>query len=154
MLTLDASEKDALIERILRCVSPEPNTGCWLWLMRVGKGGYAHIKVKRKHMLAHRVSYELFSGPIPIGLQIDHLCRQRCCVNPKHLEPVTPSTNIRRGSISEVVKRRHQSRTHCKRGHEFTAENTRIRINVWPIRICLKCLSDYNKARIDAQGLA
>src|SRR5699024_1617461 len=72
--------------------------------------------------LAHRVSYETFAGPIPEGLDLDHLCRNRSCVNPEHLEPVTRSENLRRSPLMA----RGQDKTHCPHGHEYSPENTRI----------------------------
>lgn len=84
--------------------------GCWNWTGKLVRG-YGWLS----GTYAHRASYELFVGPIPDGLQIDHLCVNRRCVNPRHLEPVTGAENMRR-----VAERR----THCKHGHEFTPENT------------------------------
>jgi hypothetical protein len=76
-------------------------------------------------MFAHRWSYEHYIGPIESGLVIDHLCRTPTCVNPYHLEPVTSAENLVRGVGPQVTRERHANRTHCKRGHEFTLENTR-----------------------------
>jgi HNH endonuclease len=99
------------------------NDGCWIW-----KGnrrlGYGRCKIKYKYYSAHRVSYELFIGPIPEGLELDHLCRNPACINPWHLEPVTRKVNVQRGDAWMVTKRRALARTHCKQGHEFTPENT------------------------------
>lgn len=92
---------------------------CWEWtggraVVR-GQQAYGHFTIKRKTIGAHRFSYELHKGPIPLGLEIDHLCRNQACVNPAHLEAVTRSVNQRRGPGSV---------THCKNGHEFSVENT------------------------------
>ncbi|WP_187280760.1 HNH endonuclease signature motif containing protein [Microbispora sp. CSR-4] len=78
---------------------------------------------KRSSLLAHRAAYELYFGPIPDGLQLDHLCRVRHCVNPAHLEPVTGQENTLRSPYTMASK--WASRTHCGNGHEFTPENTR-----------------------------
>ena len=100
---------------------------------------------------AHRLAYEYANGPIPEGLQIDHLCRIKRCINPDHLEAVTPSINVRRGlvpitaSIHMKALRAKQiaiPRTHCPRGHELTVENVRIEYQQrdgTPIRKCREC---------------
>lgn len=95
--------------------------GCWGWTGTVNAFGYATLRIgDRGAALAHRYAYELLVGPIPDGLVIDHLCRVRSCVNPAHLEPVTPQENQRRGLLG-VLK------THCRNGHEYTLENTYTR---------------------------
>jgi hypothetical protein len=91
--------------------------GCWIWLGHENGHGYGRITVDGKQLLTHRFAYELLRGPIPDGLQIDHLCRNRRCLNPDHLEPVTNRENKMR---SPQVG----TETHCKHGHEFTHENT------------------------------
>lgn len=111
---------------------PEPNSGCWLWTAST-VDGYGRIGWKGKMQYAHRLTYELLIGPIPQGLQLDHLCRTRRCINPLHLEPVTPSENIKRGYDARKQK------THCKHGHEFTNENTYITSkNERQCRVCRK----------------
>jgi hypothetical protein len=93
----------------------DPN-GCWRWNGHVGRDGYALCKRDGYYSSAHRVVYTQLRGPIPKDLHLDHLCRVRDCVNPDHLEPVTPYENFRRGL--------HFQQTPCKRGHEFTEDNT------------------------------
>jgi hypothetical protein len=107
-------------ESLMAMVSPEPDSGCWLWLGAVTPGGYARLR----DGYAHRMSYEIHVGPIPPGLQLDHLCRVRSCVNPAHLEAVTQKINIGRGEAGMHMR----ERTHCPRGHERTPENTYTRI--------------------------
>lgn len=98
-----------------------PHGFCWLWqASKNGSSGYGLFKIKGKYKQAHRVAYELTKGPIPEGLVLDHLCRNRLCVNPDHLEPVTIGENISRGD------NHFRRATHCKRGHEFTSDNTLI----------------------------
>lgn len=77
-------------------------TPCWIWLLKKHHTGYGWVGVKGKQWLAHRWYYEQAHGPIPDGLQLDHLCRQRLCVNPDHLEPVTPLENTRRSRSSKL----------------------------------------------------
>lgn len=100
------------------------DNGCIEWLAYRGANGYGRFYVNGRGALAHRWSYEHFVWKIPDGLQIDHLCRNRGCVNPDHLEPVVPSENVRRGIAAEVSRARAERQTHCLRGHEFTPENT------------------------------
>ena len=93
--------------------------GCWEWFGAKSPAGYGTISWLGRDRPTHRVAYELLVGPVPDGLQLDHLCRNRACLNPEHLEPVTNRENTRRGLLG-VLK------THCKHGHEYTTENTRI----------------------------
>jgi hypothetical protein len=132
-----------LLERFNEKFIPEPNSGCWLWLGTLNKGGYGDIcrngRVE-KHAQAHRVAYELYVGPIPAGLDLDHLCRVRCCVNPAHLEPVTRSENVKRGLMPAINRARAVAQTHCVHGHEFTAENTiHAKVRGRSTRECREC---------------
>lgn len=108
---------------------------CWEWTAYrlwngYGRFGYRHGDVR----YAHRVAYELAVGPIPDGLDIDHLCRNRACVNPAHLEPVTRSVNLRRG---DTIVAERAAKTHCPRGHEYTEANTIRSKQGW--RSCREC---------------
>lgn len=98
-------------------------TECWLWTASLNDSGYGQFAVDGRPLRAHRVAYELMIAPIPDGLQLDHLCRVRACVNPWHLEPVTNEVNTERGEFRST---RPLTKTHCRHGHEFTDDNTRI----------------------------
>lgn len=112
----------------------EKTDTCWLWTGCLSGVGYGQIRIHTKCHLAHRYSFELHKHQIPAGLVLDHLCRNRRCVNPDHLEPVTRHENIRRGT-AWTVKR---NRTCCPRGHEFTPENSAI--NQKGVRRCRTCI--------------
>lgn len=122
----------------------EPNTGCWLWLGTVNANGYGVINLTVGERKAHRVSYEHYVGPIPAGLQLDHLCRQRCCVNPDHLEPVTNAENVRRGECGRAGRQK----THCDHGHPFSEHGG---YKQWRhghrFRYCRKCSREQTAAR-------
>lgn len=106
---------------------------CWLWTAAKTGQGYGHIKVDGRMRPAHRVSYELAIGPIPEGMDLDHLCRTPLCVRPDHLEPVTRRTNVLRGVGYCAQQARKEE---CVNGHAFTAANTYI----WRgHRTCRKC---------------
>ena len=98
-----------------------PN-GCHQWTAYCGENGYGRFYLDGRGLLAHRWSYERHVGPIPHGLQIDHLCRNRGCVNPEHLEPVTPSENVRRGTAPNLARSRAAELTHCKRCLLYTSD--------------------------------
>jgi len=95
----------------------EDEAGCWIFLGKRDKKGYGTAGM---HGSAHRLFYVCLVGPVPDGLQIDHLCRVKHCVNPEHMEPVTVQENLRRKY--EAMPRR----THCQRGHAYTESNTYI----------------------------
>lgn len=106
-----------------RRVDKNGDGGCWLWTGAKTSNGYGYLNTDGGRRLAHRFSYESLVGPIPAGLQLDHLCRVRHCVNPTHLEPVTQRENVLRG---EGLSAANARKTHCSRGHEYTPENTYI----------------------------
>ncbi len=124
--------------------------GCWEWSGCVTSDGYGLIGVRKgghsTSLKAHRVAYELYIGPIPDGLQIDHLCRNRRCVNPQHLEPVTCRENVLRG---EGLAAKAALKTHCKRGHLFDEANTYRRGRA---RYCRACPNEKRRAKRRAQG--
>jgi hypothetical protein len=146
---------DPLIRKNLRLVPLETRLwsrikrqgarDCWPWLGTLTRWGYGKIEINGKTRHVHRVVYELLVGPIPDGMDIDHLCHgpdcepgphcpHRSCENPAHMEPVTTGENVRRGfSLSSV----NREKTHCPRGHPYSAENTRL--NSRGQRVCRTC---------------
>lgn len=135
--------RGSLEERFWVRVSQEEG-GCWLWQGRVKANGYGTFSVAHSTPVnAHRWSYERFVGPIPEGMELDHLCRVRSCVNPQHLEVVDHQTNMRRAPVNGGG-RFWASRDHCHRGHAFDVANTRMYKGA---RICRACKREGAHAR-------
>lgn len=107
------------VERML-VVNVDQSTECWLWTGSISSNGYAKAAMKRAMVLPHRVFYEHFKGVIPQGIQIDHLCKVRHCVNPIHLEAVTAAENNRRSTSPSALNGR---KANCHRGHALTGPN-------------------------------
>ena len=110
---------------------------CWIWTGTIYKRGYGYFGLKGKMKSAHRLSYQLFRGDIPAGIEIDHICHSnsaceaksqclhRRCVNPWHMELVTHLENIQRGKgVGSVIAQKEREKTHCPHGHEYSIENT------------------------------
>lgn len=139
------SRPDSYIDRLLANVVERG--GCWV----VGSGllstGYGQIwdGDARRNRLAHRVMWEHVVGVIPAGRQLDHLCRNRACCNPAHLEVVTCRTNIVRGESPAAVNAR---KTRCPRGHELTPENLTPSERRRGRRACLVCKREQARRRM------
>ena len=109
-----------LDERFTNKFTVCPKTNCWLWQATTVWGyGYYQLAVGRQ-VRAHRYAYEQLVGAVPEGLELDHKCENKRCVNPKHLEPVTHRVNCLRGKCGQ----HNANKTHCLRGHEYTLANT------------------------------
>lgn len=132
---------DATLDRFLAKFTVAAD-GCWVWTAATVKG-YGHLRVQGRDWYAHRFSYEQAVGPIPDGLQIDHLCQNKLCVNPDHLEPVTARENMLRG---DTLAAENAAKAHCKNGHEFTPENTYVTPGT-PWRSCRTCRREIDRRR-------
>lgn len=126
-----------------------PDLGpCWPWTAGTARGGYGKFTIRPGvGVMAHRFSYTMERGPIPDGLQLDHLCRNPPCVNPDHLEPVTCRENLLRGNTFQA---RNAAKTHCDAGHEFTPANTRITRTGRSCKACAKVNDKRRRAKAKA----
>lgn len=120
------------IERFRRNVLVA-ESGCWTWRGRISQGGYGRMRANYVEAAAHRVSYAIRHGSIPEGLVIDHLCRNRACVNTDHLEAVTQSTNVRRG---DLCRNRLTVGSRCPAGHKLTQKTLMNPLGTPRCRIC------------------
>jgi len=102
----------------------EDERGCWVWPGAKSGGGYGVAWYAGAQQSVHRVVYALYCGPVPEGLDLDHLCRNRACANPAHLEAVTRAVNLQRGTGPEVTRVRHAAVTACPQGHPYDEGNT------------------------------
>lgn len=131
--------RQSITERFWAKVEKKSPEGCWEWIGAKTQG-YGNLKVNGITVKASRLAYEMLVGLIPPGKELDHLCRNRACVNPAHTEPVSKRENILRGIGRAACKARQ---THCIYGHPFDAVNTHIRS--CGRRECLRCRQRRNK---------
>lgn len=122
----------------------EPNE-CWNWTGYTVGAGYGVMRVHGKQYLVHRLSYVLHGGTIPSGDTVDHLCFNKVCVNPAHLDTCSLRENQRRAWAIQYWTHYNTKKTHCKRGHEFTPENTRELKG--GRRCCRTCVNERQRAR-------
>lgn len=133
-----------LLERFMRHVAVQSD-GCWLWTGTVNANGYGTISTRRERPCrtsrAHRIAYELLVGSIPDGLELDHKCRVRRCVNPEHLEAVTRKVNVGRGLKGP--------RVFCPQGHAYTPDNVLLKKDGRVCRTCNRerCRERYQRSR-------
>lgn len=123
--------------RFISKVLIDLNTGCWNWTASIDKGGYGRFRIAGEWGFAHR-----YANQTPENMHTDHLCRNRCCVNPDHLETVTNIENVNRG-LTGKINHRNSKKTHCTQGHEYTEENTIVTVEGW--RRCRTCYLKWNK---------
>lgn len=117
---------------ILQYIEPQ-QSGCWLWTGGRNTKGYGQIYIEGRNRGVHRYVYQHIVGDIPDGMTLDHLCRERACCNPTHLEPVTNQENCRRGLRGDL----YPHKDHCAHGHPLTGDNVVIRKNGY--RRCRTC---------------
>lgn len=140
---MQSKSKSSELARVEKLILRIPESGCWLWVGAKNRKGYGVLgrgpRGKAKHFYAHRYVYELLSARIPSGMQLDHLCKVECCVNPKHLEPVTLRENVARSEVGRV----NRGKTHCPRGHEYAGAN--LAIGQKGDRVCRICKTNWTR---------
>lgn len=138
---------ESIDEKLARRSARDPETGCLRWTGSHNPKGYGQVVYLGAQRIVHRLAYERAYGPIPDGLDVDHVrdrgCAYRDCIEPTHLEAVTHAENVARSTI-----------THCKQGHEFTPENTYRRVNAkgYTVRSCRTCRRAWKRAWTARQG--
>lgn len=139
----ELSDAEALLEKVRANIAIDPATGCWNWQGSLSLG-YGRIGWHGKSDWTHRVAYQLIRGPIQAGLCIDHLCLNKACANPAHMEVVTIGENVRRAGGFQKAYARRRAATHCKHGHELSGSN--LKITPEGHRSCRTCSRDRMRA--------
>jgi len=130
-------------ERFNEKIKDDPRTGCWVWSSYIDPAGYGRFSLGGEACYAHRVSYEMKIGPIPNGLELDHLCRVRHCVNPAHLEPVIHQVNVSRGRAGWNSR----AKVRCPKGHPYSGNNIYILQKKPRERLCKECKNRKDRER-------
>ncbi len=138
------SPENRFDQKVDRSPGHGPWGNCHLWTGTLNDAGYGILGINGKGKRAHILAYESAHGPVPNGLELDHLCRVRRCVNPEHLEAVTHQVNLQRGIAGILGRERNIAKTHCPYGHPYSEANTYFHNNA---RHCRTCRADADKAR-------
>lgn len=141
-MNLEEAYNTIFVER-LRAKSTTNEKGCWLIHTSLDKDGYHVASYRGKAVRAHKKMFLILNGEIPAGMVIDHMCRNRNCCNPEHLEAVTSGENSRRG----LTGSKNKNKTHCPQGHPYSEKNTAL--DSKGHRHCKICMYNHNKARGD-----
>jgi hypothetical protein len=117
--------------------------GCWVWKGYIDKSGYGRLSINNRSEWVHRISFYIYNGFFPKdGMVVDHICRNRKCVNPEHLREATQRQNCLENSISRSYL--NSLKTHCPKGHEYSEDNTKIKYrNNIKMRYCIECSRIY-----------
>lgn len=145
---------DDMKPKILQRVRVAEESGCWEWIGTLNADGYGKVVVGYKDeprqpikSFAHRVAFQAWRGPITQGLELDHLCRNRKCCNPEHLELVTRKENVRRGDLPRFMKEKAANQTHCYKGHELSGDNSVLQGPDKKNRVCRTCRAQRQRER-------
>lgn len=134
--------KKTIEERLMEKCSPEPNTGCWLWIGAHQPSGYGQLWNGERPEQAHRISYRIYFGKFSEKLEIDHICRQPSCINPNRLRVVSHKENMR---ASNTIMGINSRKTHCQNGHLLCGKNL-LRLKNGS-RNCRICRNEYARKR-------
>lgn len=151
VLDLSPTEQKAVEQRLFaKLVWNGDEDECWIWEGSCTSAGYGEMMVSGRMAYVHRLAYELFIGPIPEGLDLDHVkargCTSRACANPAHLEPVTRAENLARGDgVGEGGANFQRAKTHCPQGHPYSGAN--LYVSKGGSRMCRTCGRDRLRER-------